>query len=153
MIAKQNVTSPYPEIYPGVTKVLRGQLAQGVEENIFEAADKGDLAACRFILTTLGKARGYSTRKEIEQPRERSVEELSSNELLAFRQERLRSGEEIGGIGIIKGLLGGLSSLGVASFKLADASPVRVQRLFDFCPLSFLRSHLKTIQLGASFDQ
>ena len=73
----------------------RDQLIDTAEHNLFEAAEKGDLAACRFILTTLGKARGYSTRKEIEPPRERSVEELSSKELLAFRQGRLRSGEEI----------------------------------------------------------
>jgi len=31
LIAKQNIISPYPEIYPGVTKVLREQLAQGVK--------------------------------------------------------------------------------------------------------------------------
>ena len=73
----------------------RDQLIDTAEHNLFEAAEKGDLAACRFILTTLGKARGYSTRKEIEQPRVRTLEDLSSNELLAFRQERLRSGEEI----------------------------------------------------------
>jgi len=73
----------------------RDQLIDTAEHNLFEAAEKGDLAACRFILTTLGKARGYSTRKEIEPLRERTVEELSSNELLAFRKERLRSGEEI----------------------------------------------------------
>ena len=78
-----------------VVEDCREQVLDKAEENIFEAAEKGDLAACRFILSTLGKARGYSTRKEIEQPRVRSVEELSSNELLAFRQERLRSGEEI----------------------------------------------------------
>ena len=78
-----------------VVEDCREQVLDRAEENIFEAAEKGDLAACRFILTTLGKARGYSTRKEIEQPRVRSVEELSSNELLAFRQERLRNGEEI----------------------------------------------------------
>ena len=78
-----------------VVEDCREQVLDRAEENIFEAAEKGDLAACRFILTTLGKARGYSTRKEIEQPRVRSVEELPSNELLTFRQERLRSGEEI----------------------------------------------------------
>ena len=79
-----------------VVEDCREQMLDKAEGNIFEAAEKGDLAACRFILTTLGKARGYSTRKEIEPPRERSVEELSSNELLAFQRERLRSGEEIG---------------------------------------------------------
>ena len=78
-----------------VVEDCREQVLDKAEENIFKAAEKGDLAACRFILTTLGKARGYSTRKEIEPPRERSVEELSSKELLAFRQGRLRSGEEI----------------------------------------------------------
>ena len=78
-----------------VVEECREQVLDRAEENIFEAAEKGDLAACRFILTTLGKARGYSTRKEIEHPRVRTLEDLSSNELLAFRQERLRSGEEI----------------------------------------------------------
>ena len=78
-----------------VVEDCREQVLDRAEENIFEAAEKGDLAACRFILSTLGKARGYSTRKEIEPPRVRTLEELPSNELLAFRQERLRNGEEI----------------------------------------------------------
>ncbi len=35
------------------------------ETNIFKAARSGDIPACKFVLSTIGKDRGYGTRQEI----------------------------------------------------------------------------------------
>lgn len=44
---------------------VREALLDRVENNVFSQAEKGDGAQCRFVLQTLGKSRGYSTRQEL----------------------------------------------------------------------------------------
>jgi hypothetical protein len=43
---------------------LREEVIDDAESNMFSAAKKGDLGAAKFVLTTIGKARGYVTRVE-----------------------------------------------------------------------------------------
>lgn len=35
-----------------------------IEQNVLQAAEEGDLSMARFVLTTLGKSRGYTTRAD-----------------------------------------------------------------------------------------
>lgn len=44
---------------------VRESFLDRVESNVFKQADEGDASQCRFILQTLGKSRGYSTRQEL----------------------------------------------------------------------------------------
>ncbi len=55
-------------VSPDLTQVLddnREGIIDDAETNMFKAAKVGDIPACRFILSTIGKDRGYGTRSEL----------------------------------------------------------------------------------------
>ncbi len=54
-------------ISPDLTQTLddnREGVIDDAETNMFKAAKVGDIPACRFVLSTIGKNRGYGTRTE-----------------------------------------------------------------------------------------
>jgi hypothetical protein len=53
------------------------------QSNVFLAVESGDYAASTFILTTLGKERGYSTKQEMQLVKSVDINELSEEELVA----------------------------------------------------------------------
>lgn len=40
---------------------VRNEVVDAAEENVFNAAVAGDLSMCKFVLTTIGKERGYTS--------------------------------------------------------------------------------------------
>ena len=64
----------------------RDRLLDKAEENVFEAVMQGDLKMSMFVLRTLGKNRGYTERKEVNQPVSRPVQEMSTEELVVVHR-------------------------------------------------------------------
>lgn len=60
------------------------------QQNVFQAVANGDYAASQFVLTTLGKGRGFSTKQELSLVKEEALSELSEAEL----EEKLRRAQE-----------------------------------------------------------
>ena len=55
----------YPDLRE-LVEAQRDRIIDMAEENIFDAVERGNLKASWFVLQTLGKKRGYSERKVVE---------------------------------------------------------------------------------------
>ena len=61
----------------------REKVVDTAEDNVFEAVEEGNLAYSWKVLQTLGKDRGYTERKEIESQQVHSIDEASTDQLIA----------------------------------------------------------------------
>lgn len=80
-----------PELYQ-VLDEIRHQRLDAIEERVLDAAEAGSPSEAKFILTTLGKDRGYTTRIENTgkdgAPLDRVVRDrISDDQLLRIAQE------------------------------------------------------------------
>jgi hypothetical protein len=62
----------------------RGKVIDKAEGNVFDAVDRGNLQYSKFILTTLGKERGYVEKKEVDKQVTHKVDQQSTGNLIAM---------------------------------------------------------------------
>lgn len=77
--------------HPTLKTVLddaRAEVLDLAESRLFEAVNAGNLTAVIYLLSTLGKDRGYVTRQEIQPPAvtARQLEEMSDEELAQYAE-------------------------------------------------------------------
>ena len=60
----------------------REKVVDTAEDNVFQAVDEGNLAYSWKVLQTLGKDRGYTERREVEQQHVHSVDQASTDKLI-----------------------------------------------------------------------
>jgi hypothetical protein len=65
----------------------REKVVDTAEENIFQAVEEGNLSYSWKLLQTLGKDRGYTERREVEQQVTHKMDELSTEALIAALNE------------------------------------------------------------------
>jgi len=74
---------------------LHERIIDKAEENLFDAVERGDLRASWRVLTTLGKDRGYTQRREVEPPGPRTLDQLPTRELLVLLEKARERGENV----------------------------------------------------------
>jgi len=60
----------------------RERVIDTAEDNVFQAVEEGNLAYSWKVLQTLGKDRGYTERREVEQQHVHSVDQASTDKLI-----------------------------------------------------------------------
>lgn len=70
------------------------------EEVVFDAVDSGDIKASKFVLSTLGKDRGYTTRTEIKSDRNAALDEVSTSTLFEWAKDLMQGKGEGAGVGL-----------------------------------------------------
>ena len=62
----------------------RGKVVDKAEDNIFDAVERGNLQYSKFIVTPLGKDRGYIERREVDKQVVHSVDQQSTGALISM---------------------------------------------------------------------
>jgi hypothetical protein len=78
----------------------RLRAVDNAEEVVFDAVDNGDIKASKFVLSTLGKDRGYTTRTEIKSDRNAALDEVSTSTLFEWAKDLMQGKGEGSGIGL-----------------------------------------------------
>lgn len=65
-----------------IFNAAREKVVDTAEDNVFQAVDEGNLAYSWKVLQTLGKDRGYTERREVEQQHVHSVDQASTDKLI-----------------------------------------------------------------------
>ena len=73
----------------------RGKVVDKAEGNIFDAVDRGNLQYSKFIVTTLGKDRGYTERREVDQQVTHKVDQQSTTSLISLLNDMAQMSPEI----------------------------------------------------------